>query len=1137
MNAADKIFDLFQNAPPVKRINELLLKKQSVGVKGAYGTQKALLLINFYKKLSSQIAFICCNAHEAEMVKEEVGALLGSTAVSYFTTGVNQRFGFEYSSYLAKSECLYALEQLAEGKPHIVLIQSKSLLQELPSRSSYVQQKITINEKDQIDFQDLVKKLNDFGYLREYRVEQAGEMSVRGGIVDVFPYSADHPIRIEFWGDQVESLRKFDPLSQRSLDKVKHINLYPQEFSSVDSKSKALSQKKVKTNVLDFLKPDALLVLDEPDLIRREFVDVASTEIELDEIDSRATNTEDDRWKTIESRISHFQQVKLFSIGAGDYKVVDLKSRPLDNFNGNLKLLDTYLKKINQESSASGNNLPIIYFLCENLNHANRMEEIFEEEGIMTPNLKVASLGLHNGFVFNAANLVVITYHQFYGRLKRLRLPRKSHKGLSRRQLKFLNLDDYVVHVDFGIGRFKGLKKIKIRGHERECLHLEYRDGDNLYVNLDKMDRVHKYSSKEGMQVKLNKLGTADWQRLKNRTKKKIKDIAQELIEIYARRKSQGGLAFSQDTLWQKELEASFPFEDTPDQIKACIDVKKDMESSKPMDRLVCGDVGFGKTEVAVRAAFKAVTNGKQVGMLVPTTILAYQHFNTFKNRLEKYPIVIEMLSRFRTKSEQKKILENIKNGKVDILIGTHRILSKDVFFKELGLLIIDEEQRFGVRQKERLKQLKATVDVLTLTATPIPRTLYLSLMGARDISNINTPPRNRLPIVTEIMPFNKAYIREVILNELERGGQVFFVHNRIQTIDRIASMLSGLIPEADIVVAHGQMHEKELEQVMIEFMDRKYHILVSTMIIENGLDMPNVNTIIVNRADKLGLAQLYQLRGRVGRSHHRAFAYLLIPPIETLTDEAMKRLRAIEEFSEIGSGSQLAMRDLEIRGAGNLLGAEQSGFIDALGFDLYNKILDEAVKELKSESAGESYESRELKTRVEIDSDAFIPDDYIESSADRVDVYRRLTESTGLEEIEKMASELNDRFGRPPVAVTNLLNFVKLRILGSKLGIQQIQIDQNQMVAKFSPKLSEQSGEPFKNWLGSMVVNACYPFEFVQSDGLAIRVVYAEFNKDPLLLSCEFLQSFNTAPVKEDQIPYNDAENQLIVQNRRLIN
>jgi transcription-repair coupling factor (superfamily II helicase) len=556
---------------------------------------------------------------------------------------------------------------------------------------------------------------------------------------------------------------------------------------------------------------------------------------------------------------------------------------------------------------------------------------------------------------------------------------------------------DFVVHVDHGIGVYQGLQKLTTGGYERECLVIQYQDQDKLFVPLEKMDRVQKYSSRDGMAPRVHKLGAPDWDRLKKRTKNRIKDIARDLIKLYAARKAQKGLAFPPDSFWQKELEASFIYEDTPDQARAVEEVKHDMENENPMDRLVCGDVGYGKTEVAIRAAFKAVQSSKQVAVLVPTTILAQQHYNTFRERLRKYPVQVEALSRFRSAAEQKKIVEKLKTGEVDIAIGTHRLLSHDVAFKDLGLLIVDEEQRFGVRHKERLKQLCVNVDVLTLSATPIPRTLHMSLLGVRDMSNINTPPKDRLPVHTEIVQFDRDLIRQVILREVHRGGQVFFVHNRVGSIYRMADLLQRVIPEVEFGVAHGQMKEHELEKAIVDFMERKIHVLVETMIIESGIDMPNVNTMIINRADRFGLAQLYQLRGRVGRSHHKAYCYLVIPPIRNLTTEAIKRLETIEQFTELGSGFQIAMRDLEIRGAGNMLGAEQSGFIDSLGFDLYCKILEDAVQEARLEElpqeAVAALPEKKDECRVELEGDAYLPDDYVEMPASAA-IYRRLAEA-----------------------------------------------------------------------------------------------------------------------------------------------
>ncbi|MFQ5637061.1 MAG: transcription-repair coupling factor [bacterium] len=1113
MTLSARLATTVADTPSVKRVQELISEKQTVNVTGVAGALKSLLLINLLGEFQTHVVYIAPDLEEIEAVKEEVALFLNQDSVAFFSAEMRHKYGVHFSSNYTRSAQLFALESLVQRKQQVLVAHCSALKLELPTSKEFLGQKISISEGEPIDFEKLIVRLVDLGFIRQARAESPGEMSVRGGIVDVYPFSSEHPYRIEFWGDNVESLRQYDPVSQRSLHKKKRLKLFPQDLDLLHEDGQECS------DLLGFLRDDAIVVLDEPDLIRKAIApqvvsDAKNNAAALDELSDEACEQLGE-WKKIQQKIARFRNVNIVSFGKKGAGLVDFNSRRQDSLKGNLKLLRESLIRLTTAGLGGHTAAPAIFYLCESSSQVERVNEIFHEEKIESDSFVVAALGLHSGFIFPEANLVVLTDHQFYGRKKRLRLPKKSPRGLTLKQFRSLSIGDYVVHVDFGIGVFRGLKRISVKGHERECLHLEYKDGDNLYVRFERMDRVHKYSSKDGMKPALSKLGSAEWQKLKSRTKKKIKDIANELIEIYAKRKSQPGFSFATDSLWQRELEASFPYEDTPDQMKATQDVKRDMESPKPMDRLVCGDVGFGKTEIAVRAAFKTVLSGKQVAILVPTTILAYQHYNTFQQRLEKFPVQIEMLSRFRTPSEQKKIVEKIKQGSVDIIIGTHRILSNDVEFKDVGLLVIDEEQRFGVRHKERLKKIKAHLDVLTLTATPIPRTLHLSLMGARDITNIYTAPKNRLPIFTEIMPFNKVYIREVILNELERGGQVFFVHNQVRTIDRVATMLSRLVPEANIVVAHGQMPEAELEQVMIKFMQKKYHILVSTTIIESGLDIPNVNTIIIERADKFGLAQLYQLRGRVGRSHQRAYAYFLIPPVETMTEDALKRLRAIEEFSEIGSGSQLAMRDLEIRGAGNLLGAEQTGFIDALGFELYNKILDDAVSELKKDKTAGDPSRPEVETHIEIDTDAYLPEDYISSGPERVDIYRRMIDSTAIEQLDDLTVELEDRFGRLPQPVKNLLNYLALRIIGKSLCLQSIEVVDGKMVAEFSPKRFVDMGEPFKKWLGKMVEHANVPFEFLQRDGIGLRLNLEE-RSDNLLIIKEFLQSVSGIEVEE---------------------
>ncbi len=1107
-NISDILLEKFRQSDQAGELQKLLQKSAVVHAKGLAGSLKALMLAFIFQATAKQVIFLASHSLDAEEIKEDLQRLLGVENVSFFPDSSGRRRGIDLSKGAAKEVRLSTLEALAQNVEQLVVAHTSCLLEKFPRREQFLREQVSFEVGEERNFDSSVARLVDLGFAHESRVEQPGEICVRGGIVDLFPYSSETPYRLEFWGNQIESIRTFDPLTQRSTSQVKKVTVFPQDLELMMIATEGQNE-----SLLNYFRDDAIIVLDEPDIIKKEITDWEAT---LPNKSNGKQNSES-TWSFIEKTLRQFKQIHTVSIGSRYEHLIDFQSKPQAAFNGNLKLLKESLERFNGEKLSNNPDPPTILFLGDSEAQAGRLKSIFSEEEVLVENMTVAALGLHRGFVYPGGNLVVFTDHQFYGRSKRLKALKRTTPGLTPKQLKQLAIGDFVVHVDFGIGRFLGLKKITVQGHERECLHLEYKDKDKVYVRVERMDRVNKYSSKDSAQPALSKLGSPEWQRIKANTKRKIKDIAKELIEIYAKRKAQNGYAFDEDSLWQQELEASFPFEDTPDQFTATVEVKQDMQSLRPMDRLVCGDVGFGKTEVAVRAAFKAAENGKQVAMLVPTTILAYQHFNTFKDRLEKFPVRVEMLSRFKTSAEQKEIVQKLKEGTIDIIIGTHRLLSKDVEFANLGLLIIDEEQRFGVTHKEKMKKMRVTIDVLTLTATPIPRTLQFSLMGARDMTNINTPPKNRLPIVTEILSFNRSYIREVILRELERGGQVFFVHNRVRSIHKIQEMLQRLIPEARIACAHGQLHERELERIMIDFMNRRFDILVATMIIESGLDMPNVNTIIIDHADKLGLAQLYQLRGRVGRSHQRAYAYLLIPPIETLTHDALKRLNAIEEFSEIGSGGSLAMRDLEIRGAGNLLGAEQTGFIDALGFDLYNKILDEAVKELKVEHDAVESGQPEFETRVEIEFDAYLPEEYVNASPERIDIYKRLTSAESLKSIDDIREELHDRFGKLHEAVDNLLNFVAIRILAKRLSLNYICVNNEEMIGKFIPELLNLKGEHFKSWLGSILEHASEPFEFIQEKRLGLRLALHGDKKQHLQTVVTFLQSLTAADDPED--------------------
>jgi transcription-repair coupling factor (superfamily II helicase) len=719
-----------------------------------------------------------------------------------------------------------------------------------------------------------------------------------------------------------------------------------------------------------------------------------------------------------------------------------------------------------------------LFLLCDNEGQAERLRELLDTDAAA---VTVAVGALHEGFVLREARLVVFTDHELFNRYRRKRrYPRYRGAG-PLEDFQALREGDVVVHVTHGIGRFVRLESIEVEGRRHDCVVVAYSGNDKLFVPTDQLDLLEKYVGKDGEVPKLDRLGGKEWARTKARTKKAIKEMAEELIQLYAARQSRPGHAFGPDTHWQQEIESSFLYEETPDQLRAIDDVKADLESDKPMDRLVCGDVGYGKTEVAVRAAFKVVMEGKQVGILVPTTLLAEQHLSTFRERFADFPVKVEMLSRFRTAAQQKKIVEDLARGEIDIVIGTHRLLQKDIAFKDLGLVVIDEEQRFGVAHKERLKKFRRLVDVLTLTATPIPRTLHMALLGVRDMSVIDTPPPGRLPIETEVIEWNDDVVAGAVLREIDRGGQVFVVHNRIETIDSVAQHMRKILPEVRFAVAHGQMRERALETIMLEFLDRKYDALISTMIIESGLDIPSVNTIVVNRADEMGLAQLYQLRGRVGRTTVNAFAYLVTPPRRSLTEVAMKRLNALQDFTELGSGFKIAMKDLEIRGAGNLLGPEQHGYVAAVGFDLYCRLLEEAVREVRGEPEEEA-----VTARIEVDVDAFIPEALVEESEQRLGFYKRLARMTTEGEVEGLSSELRDRYGSVPPAAQNLFALRSLRIAAERAGVENVRIRENR--ARIQVAAAREVG---RDAVGRVVAaaGASLPVEFLAGDGRSLRV------------------------------------------------
>jgi len=928
------------------------------------------------------------------------------------------------------------LQHLDSEFSGVIVASVKAFIEYLPSRDQLEDESTDLATGATHPPEDLIERLVGQGFERVEFVEQPGDLALRGGILDVFPFMGNYPIRIEFFGDEIDSIREFDILTQRSVSRKNFARLIP----NISGSSENL---KSSTTLLEYLPSELILAVYDDARLEECVLEVTS------KLEEAATRSESEMNAvdigSIFVSLQSYQQLleSRSRIRLGTYQL-DVKgkdfrfdSSPQPTFNSSLPILRERLV----QNHRSGIRTSI---LCDTSGQESRIHQLLEDD-LEQYQVTIKRDSLHQGFEMPSLGYALYTDHQIFNRYHRPTARKQKHRfgGISLRELHHLIPGDFVVHIDYGIGRFAGLQQIDVRGKRQEVVRLEYNGLDVLYVNVNALYKLHKYKGKEGHQPKLTKLGSGQWERTKSRTKSRVKDIARDLIKLYASRKKADGFEFSEDTVWQQELEASFFYEDTPDQASASEAVKEDMINPVPMDRLVCGDVGFGKTEIAIRAAFKAVQDGKQVAVLVPTTILAMQHFRTFSERLAAYPVQIHVLSRFRSSAQIKSSLEHIAGGTADVVIGTHRMLSKDVVFNDLGLLILDEEQRFGVAVKEKLRHLRVNVDTLTLTATPIPRTLQFSLLGARDLSIIATPPPNRQPIETEIHTFDKDLIRDAILYEVGRKGQVFFLHNRVQSIDDMADTLRMLIPDVRFRIAHGQMRGSELEKVMMGFINRDFDVLVCTNIIENGLDISNANTIIINRADRFGLAELHQLRGRVGRSDRKAFCFLLVPSIHGLTREARQRLQAVEEFSDLGSGFQIAMRDLDIRGAGNLLGAEQTGFIEDIGFETYHRILDEAVQELRADEFSDLFDGDAVpiaaETTIEVEADAFIPESYLSNRVERLNLYRRISESSTSENISEVRTEMEDRFGPIPDEVENLLLSVEIKAMGHENRLSRI--------------------------------------------------------------------------------------------------
>ena len=1052
-----EIVNQYQESVKVKQILKQIQKdKNQIQITNLVGSSLSFVISETFKKDDKSYLLIFNDKEEAAYHLNDLEQLLNQKRVLFYPGSYRRPYQIDETdnaNVLMRSEVLNQIN--SRRKPVIIVTYPEALFEKVVTKKDLEKNtlKLSVTEDVSLDFVNEI--LFEYNFNRVDFVTEPGDFSVRGGIIDVFSFSNDEPFRIEFFGDEIDSIRTFDVETQLSKEKLQKASI----MSNVENKT--LQEKRV--NFLKYIASNTIIFLKNKDLLIGK----------LDKLFSRAESTFSELPKAlnhakpmdlfcngsfIQNQLSGFTIASFETYTSGDKPIIDFITKAQPSFN---KQFDLLIENLNEYHSKGFNN----YIFCANEQQAQRFHDIFEDAK-KEVHYQTIVFPLYQGFIDLEEKIVCYTDHQIFERYHKFRLKNGYAKkqSITLKELNNLDIGDYVTHIDHGIGKFGGLQKIDVEGKNQEAIKLIYGDRDILYVSIHSLHKISKFNGKDGKAPKIYKLGSGAWKKIKQKTKKRVKEIAYNLIKLYAKRRMQKGLAFGPDTHIQHELEASFIYEDTPDQYKATQDVKTDMEKEQPMDRLVCGDVGFGKTEIAIRAAFKAVDNGKQVAILVPTTILAFQHYKTFTKRLENFPVRIDYLNRFRTTKQRNEAIEGVNDGSIDIIIGTHQLTNKKIKFKDLGLLIIDEEQKFGVAVKDKLKTIKENVDTLTLTATPIPRTLQFSLMAARDLSVISTPPPNRHPIETQVIRFSEELIRDAITYEISRGGQVFFIHNRIENIKEVAGLLQRLIPNANIGVGHGQMEGKKLESLMLGFMNNEFDVLVSTTIVESGLDVTNANTIFINNANNFGLSDLHQMRGRVGRSNKKAFCYFITPPYHMMTTDARKRIEALELFSDLGSGLNIAMKDLEIRGAGDLLGGEQSGFINDIGFDTYQKILSEAIEELKENEFKELYNTEENKPKefikeVQIDTDFEIlfPDNYINSITERLNLYNELSTLETEEELQQYEQRLIDRFGELPFQAVDLLDSVRLKWFAKKLGLEKIVLKQKRMIGYF---ISNQQSE-----------------------------------------------------------------------------
>ena len=1044
-----------------KEIFKNIETHQHISVKGFAGSSPSVFAAELFLTQKKTILFIIEDKEEALYVTSEMEDLLGKENVLYFPATHLEPYQIEKTqnaNLVLRTEVLNKLN--SAKKPKVIVAGFSALSEKVLKKEDFKAISHQIKVGESLDFDFTEELLQQFNFNLTDFVSEPGEFSVRGGIVDVFSYSNEEPYRISFFGNEIESIKTFNIETQLTNGKVN-------EFQLVSNMNFAVSGTKV--SLFELLPKDSFVVSKNAFLGLKKNRDFYAKA--------------EEKFAALNTEIKHRTPAELF-VNDVDLLKDYQKFRTVDFTLENLKITDDFSVQLNQTPQPTfhknfelliedlvekrDSNYDIwISFSTEK--QKERLESIFEELGSFSSEqqeipFKSFKSELHEGFVDFDHKISVYTDHQIFDRYQRFKAKNTFAKSeqLTLKDLMQMKVGDYITHIDHGIGKFMGLVKVNNNGKVQECFKLVYKNGDLLYVSIHSLHKISKYNGPEGREIVLSKLGSPAWKSLKQKTKAKVKQIAFDLIRLYAQRKTAKGFAFTPDSYLQNELEASFIYEDTPDQEKATLDVKKDMENDTVMDRLVCGDVGFGKTEIAIRAAFKAATDGKQVAVLVPTTILAFQHYRSFKERLKDFPVNISYMNRFRTAKQKSETLKGLEEGKIDIVIGTHQLVGSSVKFKDLGLLIIDEEHKFGVSVKDKLKTLKNNIDTLTLTATPIPRTLQFSLMAARDLSVIKTPPPNRQPVETSIIGFSEEVIRDAVSYEIQRDGQVYFINNRIENLKDIAGLIQRLVPDAKVITGHGQMEGKQLERNVLDFMEGKYDVLVSTTIVESGVDVPNANTIFINDAQRFGMADLHQMRGRVGRSNRKAFCYLITPPFDMMTSDARKRLEAIEQFSDLGSGFQIAMKDLEIRGAGDLLGGEQSGFINEMGFDTYQKIMQEALEELQNdEEFSELFENEEDRKKlfksnkeVNIDTDLelMLPDSYVQSIEERLSLYQKLAEIQNKEDLQKFENELTDRFGKLPSEAKNLLKSVELKWIAAEIGFDKIVVKNGVFLGYFPP-------------------------------------------------------------------------------------